>query len=82
MTAKNVLFLWDVKFMHRSAGIFVELSRNVTIRGHEFISNRAQEVHPKGNLNRIQIHDLVNKEVHIISGEFKGQRGRVTHVNG
>jgi hypothetical protein len=24
MTAKNVLFLWDSKFMHRSAGIFVE----------------------------------------------------------
>jgi transcription antitermination factor NusG len=82
MTAKNVLFLWDVKFMHRSAGIFVEQSRNVTIRGHEFISNRGHEINPKGNFNRIQIHEFVNKEVQIISGEFKGQRGRVTHVQG
>ena len=82
MTAKNVLFLWDVKFMHRSAGIFVEQSKNVTIRGHEFIANRAAEAHQKGNMNRIGIHDLVGKVVSIISGEFKGQSGRVTHVNG
>lgn len=82
MTAKNVVFLWDSKFMHRSAGIFVELSKNVTIRGHEFIANRAQEVHKNANLNRIQKHPLINKEVRIISGEFKGQCGRVTHVNG
>lgn len=44
MTAKNVLFLWDSKFMHRSAGIFVEQSKNVTIRGYEFIANRAAEM--------------------------------------
>lgn len=43
MTVKNVLFLWDVKFMHRSAGIFVEQSKNVVIRGHEFINIRNQE---------------------------------------
>ena len=33
-------------------------------------------------MNRIAIHELVGKWVSIISGEFKGQRGRVTHVNG
>ena len=82
MTAKNVLFLWDAKFMQRSAGIFVEQSKNVTIRGHEFITNRASEINQKGNMNRIAIHELVGKWVRIISGEFKGQGGRVTHVNG
>ena len=84
MTAKNVLFLWDTKFMQRSAGIFVEQSKNVTIRGHEFISNRASEINinQKGNMNRIATHELVGKWVRIISGEFKGQGGRVTHVNG
>ena len=34
------------------------------------------------NPYRIQKHDLVNKNVLIIRGQFKGQRGRVTHVNG
>jgi hypothetical protein len=39
MTSKNILFLWDHKFMQRSAGIFTESAKNVTIRGHEYINN-------------------------------------------
>jgi transcription elongation factor len=34
------------------------------------------------NQNRIQKHKLLNKKVMITRGEFKGQVGRVTHVNG
>jgi hypothetical protein len=42
MSSKNVLFLWDHKFMQRSAGIFTELAKNVTIRGHEYINKGGQ----------------------------------------
>lgn len=80
MTSKNVLFLWDHKFMHRSAGIFVEMAKNVTIRGHEILNQGQQSSGPVHN--RIQKHDYMYKEVHIIGGEFKGQKGRVTAVNG
>ena len=80
MTQKNILFLWDNKYMQRSAGIFVEQAKNLTIRGHEFISKHNADQNK--NINRIQKHDLQGKEVHIISGEFKGQKGLVTHVNG
>ena len=34
------------------------------------------------NQNRIQKHKLLNKKVMITRGEFKGQVGRITHVNG
>ena len=34
------------------------------------------------NQNRVQKHKLLNKKVMITRGEFKGQVGRVTHVNG
>ena len=81
MTSKNILFLWDHKFMQRSAGIFTESAKNVTIRGHEYISNGNQS-QSRPNQNRIQKHEWLCKEVHIKAGEFKGQKGRVTAVNG
>jgi transcription antitermination factor NusG len=33
----STLFLWDRKFMHHSNGIYVELARNVTLKGYELI---------------------------------------------
>ena len=85
----NTLFLWDRKFMHFSNGIFVELARNVTLKGYELIQNHQIEhkIQPNRaggyvNQNRIQKHKLLNKKVMITRGEFKGQVGRVTHVNG
>lgn len=80
---KNVLFLWDRNFMTSSQGIFVENPRNTTLCGSEFLQNASNRV--KGgliNTNRIQKDKLLNKVVLIINGPFKGQRGRVVHVNG
>lgn len=39
MTSKNVLFLWDHRYMQKSGGIFVDFAKNVTLRGHEFVKN-------------------------------------------
>ena len=81
----STLFLWDRKFMHHSNGIYVELARNVTLKGYELIQNQQMEPNKAGgyiNQNRIQKHKLLNKKVMITRGEFKGQVGRVTHVNG
>ena len=81
--SKNCLFLWDRSFQQRSFGIYVEQAKNVKIQGSEFIQ---QEPGRHGlatvNLNRIQKDKLLNKSVLIISGPFKGQRGRVIHMNG
>lgn len=71
MSSKNVLFLWDHKFMQRSAGIFTELAKNVTIRGHEYI-NKGGQSQSRPNQNRIGKHEWLYKEVHITAGEFKG----------
>ena len=34
------------------------------------------------NLNRIARDKLIEKQVYVISGKFKGQRGLVVHMNG
>jgi transcription elongation factor len=82
---KNVLFLWDRNFLTSSHGIFVENPRNTTLCGSEFLHNASNRVKGAGgllNTNRIQRDKLLNKVVLIINGPFKGQKGRVVHVNG
>lgn len=53
MTSKNVLFLWDQRYMQKSGGIFVEIAKNVTLRGHEFIKNEQALGQGRQNQNRI-----------------------------
>lgn len=70
--------------MTTSYGVFVENPRSVTIAGNEFFAsadNRGQHM-SLINQNRIGKDKLLNKWVLIIQGPFKGQRGRVTHMNG
>lgn len=78
---KNCLFLWDPKDYAQSGGIFVEYIRNVMILGTEFLkgdpANKAV-----ASLNKILKDKLIGKCVQVIKGYFKGQRGRVTQING
>ena len=80
---RNCLFLWDRAFMDRSNGVFTEKWNNVTIKGYELLRNESSRHMPAlANQNRIQKHWMLNQVVLVICGELKGQRGRVTHVNG
>ena len=53
------------------------------IQGQEFLqSEPGQAQQGIANQNRIIRDKLVNKQVLVIRGIYKGQRGRVTHMNG
>lgn len=75
---KNTLFLWDKDF-YQTNGLFVESSRNVVILGDEHIkTNVAGAV---GGVNKRFRDKLVNKDVVITKGEWKGFRGRVVNMD-
>lgn len=79
----NILFLWDQRFLNQSNGIFVEHARSVTHQGYDLLkSDGGQNAPGIANPSRIGKHPLLNKTVQIVKGSFKGQMGRVTHVNG
>ena len=52
------------------------------MQGHELFAHDIRQAHGVANPYRIKKHELVNHNVLVIEGPFKGQRGRVTHVNG
>lgn len=79
---KACLFLWDPKDFAQSGGIFAEATRNVLILGTEFLKGSESGSRVIACQNRIIRDKLVNKLVMVIKGEFKGQKGRVTQVNG
>ena len=78
---KNTLFLYDPNNFAQSSGIFVENIRNVLILGTEFLKG---DPHNKAvaPMNKIIRDKLIDKIVLCIKGAFKGQRGRVTQING
>lgn len=78
---KNCLFLCDPKDFAQHNGIFTEKAINVTILGNEFLQGD-QDNKTVALQNRIVRDKLVNKQVTITKGVFKGQRGIVVKING
>ena len=78
---KNCLFLCDPKDFVQQSGIFTEKAINVTILGNEFLQGE-QDCKTVVLQNRIIRDKLVNKQVTITKGLFKGQRGIVVKMNG
>lgn len=79
---KTILFLIDPKSKEtNSTGIFVEVSRHVMILGTEFLKGdpNNKSVAPQ---NKIFKDKMIGKVILVIKGMFKGQRGRVTQING
>lgn len=79
---KNYLFLWNKEFV-QSNGIFVINSRNTEILGVEFLEMNEGEGQglAVAKQNRLLRDPLVGKVVVIVSGKFKGHRGRVTYAD-
>lgn len=75
---KNYLFLWNKEFV-QSNGIFVENCRHVYILGAQFMKGSTGQA--IGSQNRFVRDKLVGKMVVIVSGQFKGHRGRVTYAD-
>ena len=82
---RNKLFLWSRNYLNRSNGIFVVSCQDVRIQGHDIIDKeQAADYHGTRqpiNSNRIMRDKLLNKRVIITTGQYKGQKGRCTHVN-
>lgn len=68
---KNCLFLCDPKDFVQQSGIFTEKAINVTILGNEFLQGE-QDNKTVVLQNRIVRDKLVNKQVTITKGVFKG----------
>lgn len=75
---KHYVFLWNKEFV-QSNGIFVQNSRNVAILGAEFM--KESQGNAVASQNRLVRDPLVGKLVVIISGKYKGHRGRVDHAD-
>ena len=78
---KPCVFLWDPKDFAHSGGIFCESTRYIQILGTEFLKGDNQNTAVAG-LNRIMRDKMTHKQVLILKGPFKGQRGNVSKVNG
>lgn len=66
----------------QSQGIFVETPKNCTLMGSELLPHQGNQMKGLVNANKIAKDKLYGKTVLIINGKFKGQKGRVVHVNG
>jgi len=70
--------LWDKEFAETN-GIFVELTKNVLIKGHNLINR--QGMGEAVSLNRKGRDKLVGQYVIVTKGQHKGARGRVTDAD-
>lgn len=74
---RDVVFLWDRSF-HQTSGIFVEKTRNVAALGGEHMKTGGVAV---ASMNKRTREPLLNKDVLITGGPWKGHRGKVCQID-
>lgn len=74
---RDIVFLWDREFQQTN-GIFVEKTRNLVALGGEHMKTGGVAV---ASMNKRTREPLLNKDVIITAGPWKGHRGKVCQID-